>query len=46
MNAGELYKAGRLGEAIEAQVQEVKASPLDQSKRLFLFELLAFSGRP
>ena len=24
MNAGELYKAGRLGEAIEAQVQEVK----------------------
>ena len=44
MNAGELYKAGRLAEAIEAQVQEVKASPLDQSKRLFLFELLAFSG--
>jgi len=44
MNAGELYKAGRLGEAIEAQVQEVKASPLDHSKRLFLFELLAFSG--
>ena len=29
MNAGELYKAGRLGEAIEAQTQEVKASPLD-----------------
>lgn len=44
MNAGELYKAGRLAEAIEAQVQEVKTSPLDQSKRLFLFELLAFSG--
>jgi type VI secretion system protein ImpE len=44
MNAGELYKAGRLGEAIEAQVQEVRASPLDHSKRLFLFELLAFSG--
>ena len=44
MNAGELYKAGRLGEAIEAQVQEVRASPLDHSKRLFLFELLVFSG--
>jgi type VI secretion system protein ImpE len=44
MIAGELYKAGRLNEAIEAQLQEVKASPLDQSKRLFLFELVAFSG--
>jgi type VI secretion system protein ImpE len=44
MNAGELYKAGRLAEAIEAQVQEVKANPLDPSRRLFLFELLAFSG--
>ena len=42
--AGELYKAGRLGEAIEAQVQEVKASPLDQAKRLFLFELAGFAG--
>ena len=46
MNAGELYKAGRLGEAIEAQVQEVKASPLDHSKRLFLFELAGLFGRP
>ena len=42
MNAGELYKAGRLGEAIEAQVQEVRASPLDHSKRLFLFEPWSF----
>jgi len=44
MNASELYKAGRLNEAIEAQVREVKASPADQSKRLFLFELLFFAG--
>src|SRR5262245_24215477 len=44
MNAVELYKAGRLGEAIEAQLQDVKANPLDQSKRVFLFELLVFSG--
>ena len=44
MNAGELYKAGRLPEAIEAQVQEVKANPIDHAKRLFLFELLAFAG--
>jgi type VI secretion system protein ImpE len=44
MNAGELYKAGRLPEAIEAQIQEVKANPIDNGKRLFLFELLAFAG--
>lgn len=44
MNASELYKAGRLGEAIEAQVQAVKAAAIDPSKRLFLFELLAFAG--
>jgi type VI secretion system protein ImpE len=44
MNAAELYKAGRLPEAIEAQIQEVKANPIDNSRRLFLFELLAFAG--
>ena len=44
MNAGELYKAGRLQEAIEAQVQEVKAHPADHARRLFLFELLVFAG--
>src|SRR5262249_32084426 len=44
MNASELYKAGRLQQAIEAQVQEVKQHPADQGKRLFLFELLAFAG--
>jgi type VI secretion system protein ImpE len=44
MNASELFKAGRLQEAITTQVQEVKANPADQAKRLFLFELLAFAG--
>jgi type VI secretion system protein ImpE len=44
MNAGELFKAARLGEAIAAQIEEVRAHPLDQSKRLFLYELLAFAG--
>jgi len=44
MNAGELYKGGKLREAIDAQVQEVKAHPADHGKRLFLFELLAFAG--
>jgi type VI secretion system protein ImpE len=44
MNASDLYKAGRLREAIEAQVREVKSSASDPSKRLFLFELLLFAG--
>lgn len=44
MNADELFKAGRLREAVEAQTLEVKAHPADASKRLFLFELLGFEG--
>jgi type VI secretion system protein ImpE len=44
MNASELFKAGKLQEAIEAQIKEVKANPADHAKRLFLFELLAFAG--
>jgi type VI secretion system protein ImpE len=44
MNASELFKAGKLQDAIAAQVQEVKSAPTDQAKRLFLFELLAFAG--
>jgi type VI secretion system protein ImpE len=44
MNASELFKAGKLQEAIAAQMQEVKANATDQAKRLFLFELLAFAG--
>jgi type VI secretion system protein ImpE len=44
MNASELFKAGKLSDALAAQVQEVKAHPSDHGRRLFLFELLAFSG--
>src|SRR5215469_1701748 len=44
MNASDFFQAGKLQDAINAQVQEVKAHPADQSKRLFLFELLAFAG--
>jgi len=44
MDAGGMFKAGRLGEAIEVQVNEVKTHPGDPSRRLFLFELLSFSG--
>ena len=44
MSASELFRAGQLGEAVAAQVQEVKSRPADQARRLFLFELLAFAG--
>jgi type VI secretion system protein ImpE len=44
MNASELFKAGKLSDAIVAQVQEVKAHPTDEGRRLFLFEMLAFEG--
>jgi len=44
MNASQLFKDGKLQEAIDAQIQEVKAHAADQSKRLFLFELAAFAG--
>jgi type VI secretion system protein ImpE len=44
MSGSDLFKAGRLTEAIDAQIQAVKASPGDHAKRLFLFEMLAFAG--
>jgi type VI secretion system protein ImpE len=44
MNAGDLFKAGQLQPAIDAQLKEVKSHPQDHARRLFLFELLAFSG--
>jgi type VI secretion system protein ImpE len=44
MTANELFKAGKLTEAIDAQIQEVKSNAADHARRLFLFELLAFAG--
>jgi type VI secretion system protein ImpE len=44
MNASELFKAGKLQDAIDAQIKEVKANAADQGRRLFLFELLSFAG--
>src|SRR6516164_7532733 len=44
MTSSDFYKAGRLADAIDAQVKAVKAAPADHGKRLFLFELLAFAG--
>lgn len=44
MSPTDIYKAGNIAAAIDAQIQVVKAHPADHAKRLFLFELLAFSG--
>lgn len=44
MTASDLFQAGRLREAIDAQIAKVKAAPTDQRARLFLFELFVFSG--
>jgi len=44
VNAEELYREGRLSEAIEALNQTLRADPSDVKSRTFLFELLCFSG--
>jgi type VI secretion system protein ImpE len=44
MNARDHFAAGKLSAAIESQLAEVRAAPLDAGRRTFLFELLAFAG--
>lgn len=44
MPAKELFEAGKLDEAVEALLSEVKGNPNDAAKRTFLFELSCFSG--
>src|SRR5262245_10514117 len=44
MTPSDLFQAGRLQDAIEAQAQKLKAAPADQRARMFLFELLLFAG--
>jgi len=44
MNPQELYKAGRLADAIAALNGEVRDNPGDTRRRTFLFELLCFAG--
>ena len=44
MNAQELYRAGRLGDALKALSAEVRDNPTDARRRTFLFELLCFAG--
>ncbi len=44
MNPQELYRAGRLTDAIKALSAEVRDNPTDSHRRTFLFELLCFAG--
>ncbi len=44
MTAQELFKAGKLTEAISALTSQLRDNPADQRSRTFLFELLCFAG--
>jgi len=44
MNPQELYRAGRLSDAIKAVSAELRDNPTDIQRRTFLFELLCFQG--
>ncbi len=44
MNAKDYFKSGRLSDAREQLIKEVKSSPTDLDKRTFLFQILAFCG--
>lgn len=44
MNAHEQFEAGNLPEAVTAATEEVKKNPTDASRRVFLAELLCFTG--
>jgi len=44
MNPQDLFKAGKLNEAIGALSEQLRSNPADSKSRTFLFELLCFSG--
>jgi type VI secretion system protein ImpE len=44
MTATDLYRAGRLNEAIQALGTALRSDPTDAQRRTFLFELLCFAG--
>lgn len=44
MNATELFRAGKLNEAVQALGAELRDHPTDAKRRTFLFELLCFAG--
>src|SRR5512144_83505 len=44
MKAEELFRAGKLAEAIQVLGGEIRDNPTDTRRRTFLFELLCFAG--
>jgi len=44
MDAQQLFKAGKLDEAVSALSSQLRDNPTDQRSRTFLFELLCFAG--
>ena len=44
MTPTDAYKAGKLGDAVTAALDQVRNAPTDRAKRLFLAELCCFSG--
>ena len=44
MNATQLFREGKLAEAIQALGAELRGNPADAQRRTFLFELLCFAG--
>jgi type VI secretion system protein ImpE len=44
VSAQELFRAGRMAEAIDALGAELREDPTDPQRRIFLFELLCFAG--
>ncbi len=44
MSPKELLQAGKLHDAVQALVAELRANPTDTKRRIFLFELLSFAG--
>ncbi len=44
MNSQELFRAGRLADALKTLSAEVRDNPTDARRRTFLFELLSFAG--
>jgi type VI secretion system protein ImpE len=44
VSASDLFRAGKLKEAIAAALEEVRTNPMDTGRRLFLAELLCFTG--
>lgn len=44
VDANELYRAGRLDEAIQTLGASLRDNPTDRQRRTFLFELLCFAG--